>query len=109
MAGSLPKGAPADFYREIIQALHNKGVKTLIDHHGSALLHTLPEQPEIVKMNQEEFLETFKTEARSLDEWVAVCLKQMKKNAIDTLIITCGKEGILAFTPQGYISLVAAR
>lgn len=101
MAGSLPKGAPADFYREIIHVLHIKGVKTLIDHHGSALINTLQEQPEIVKMNQEEFLATFKTEVRTLDDWVRVCREQMKKNAIKTLIITCGKEGILAFTSQG--------
>ena len=100
MAGSLPTGAPADFYREIIKVLHNKGVKTLIDHHGSALRHSLQEKPEIVKMNQEEFLATFKAEARYMDDWVTVCREQMAKNAIGTLIITRGKEGILAFTPQ---------
>jgi 1-phosphofructokinase family hexose kinase len=100
MAGSLPKGAPADFYREIIHTLHTHGIKTLIDHHGSPLVSTLTEKPEIVKMNQEEFRVTFKVDGGRMEDWVEIGRAQMIKHDIRNLILTCGKEGILAFTPE---------
>jgi 1-phosphofructokinase family hexose kinase len=101
MAGSLPKGAPANFYAEIIDLLHNKGVKTLIDNTGLPMLEALKVFPDIVKMNRDEFKETFMVEINQPDQCVPVCKQQMSRFGIKSLVITCGKDGILALTPEG--------
>jgi len=100
MAGTLPPGAPVSFYRELT-GLHRQGVKVLIDAFGAPLLEALPAVPEIVKMNQAEFAATFQAAAEGLDAWIRAGLAQVEARGLQSLVITCGKEGILAFTPQG--------
>lgn len=101
MGGSLPQGTPVDFYREIIAALHQQGVKALIDGRGAPLLKSLSASPEIVKMNQAEFQTTFQTPLDDPGKWVSTCRSQMTHNQMTCLVITLGKQGILALTPDG--------
>ncbi len=101
MAGSLPKGAPQDFYAEIISLLHRQGVKTLIDSSGILMLKAIEASPEIVKMNQLEFQETFNVEVQGTEDWISACEFQRQRLNLQTLVITCGKDGILALTPDG--------
>ena len=101
MAGSLPKGAPTGFYAEIVGILQQRNVKTLIDNSGLPLLETLKTMPDIVKMNQSEFEETFKVLIKDEDQLILECKQQMDINHMKSLVITCGKDGILAFTPEG--------
>ncbi len=101
IAGTLPGGAPPHLYHDLIERLHRHGVKVLIDGFGPPILETLPAQPDIVKMNQAEFEETFNLNARGLEEWVKISKSEMERRKIGALVITCGKDGILAFTPAG--------
>ena len=101
MAGSLPKGAPPDFYAEMIALLQQNGVKTLIDHSGSGMLEAIKKSPDIVKMNQSEFQETFQVQVRNPEDWIPECRRQLDHFKLKSLVITCGKDGILAFTPEG--------
>ena len=36
-----------------------------------------------------------------MDEWLTVACRQKDRFAIPSLVITCGKDGILVFTPDG--------
>lgn len=101
IAGTMPGGAPVTLYRDLIDRLHQHGVKVLIDGFGPPIIESLPAHPEIVKMNQSEFKETFNVEARGLEEWLKVCKIEMERHEIPALVITCGKDGILGFTPAG--------
>ena len=101
MAGSLPKGTPPNFYAEMIVLLHQHGVKTLIDHSGPGLLEAIKKSPDIVKMNQAEFQETFHVQLFNPEDWAPECRRQMSLYKLKSLVITCGKDGILAFTPEG--------
>jgi fructose-1-phosphate kinase PfkB-like protein len=101
LAGSLPAGAPPTLYRELIVRLHRHHVKALIDGFGAPILQTLPAHPEIVKMNQHEFQETFDVQARDFKELIFSCNNQMQIHEMQNLVITCGKDGILAFTQDG--------
>jgi 1-phosphofructokinase family hexose kinase len=103
MAGSLPKGVPSHFYGEIITLLRQYGVKTLIDNKGDPLLAALPAMPDIVKMNQNEFQETFKLQVSNPQQWIDVCRQQMNKYQLQSLVITQGKDGVLCFTPEGIL------
>jgi 1-phosphofructokinase family hexose kinase len=102
IAGSVPQGTPESFYKESIELLHKKGVKVLVDISGVYLYEALNAYPEIVKMNQDEFESTFLIDhPENMSEWVSVCQSQMKTSNISSLVLTCGKEGILAFINQG--------
>ena len=53
-SGSLPPGAPADLYFELIQLARLYGCRTLLDTSGEALLHGLKASPDLVKPNRDE-------------------------------------------------------
>lgn len=53
-SGSLPPGAPADLYFELIQLARLYGCRTLLDTSGDALLHGLKASPDLVKPNRDE-------------------------------------------------------
>jgi 1-phosphofructokinase family hexose kinase len=102
IAGSMPQGTPGNLYGRIIEVLHENGVRVLIDATGGPLLEALHFSPEIVKMNQDEFLSTFKVKlSEDLTEWIPAGLERMRDFKIKALVLTCGSRGILAFTPDG--------
>ena len=54
LSGSLPPGAPADLYAELIRLAHLYGCRTLLDTSGEALRHGLRAAPDFVKPNRNE-------------------------------------------------------
>lgn len=54
MSGSLPPGAPADLYAELIRLAHLYGCRTLLDTSGEALRQGLRAAPDFVKPNRNE-------------------------------------------------------
>ncbi len=101
LGGSLPDGAPQDFYTQIIQVGMTAGARTLIDCPGEPMLQALAAGPTIAKMNRDEFNQTFGNDCRSLGELVAPGRALMQEKAIANLVVTGGAEGILAITEQG--------
>ncbi len=106
IGGSLPSGAPVTFYRQLIEILHQHGVKVLTDFPNQPALEMLPASPDIVKMNQAEFASTFAGQIADMHpasqtDWIRAGRKAMQVHSIQTLVITCGKDGILALTPGG--------
>lgn len=54
LSGSLPPGAPADFYAQLIRLAHAHGCHALLDTSGEALRAALKESPDLVKPNRDE-------------------------------------------------------
>ena len=54
LSGSLPPGAPADFYGELIRLAHVYGCRVLLDTSGEALRQALSAAPDLVKPNRSE-------------------------------------------------------
>jgi 1-phosphofructokinase family hexose kinase len=54
ICGSLPPGVSYHFYSELIEMATRKGVKTLLDTDGDALLHGIEAKPTAVTPNQHE-------------------------------------------------------
>src|ERR1700752_1770065 len=54
LSGSLPPGAPADLYAELIRLSHLYGCRTLLDTSGDALRVGLAAAPDFVKPNRTE-------------------------------------------------------
>ena len=54
LCGSLPPGAPADLFGELIRLAHAYGCRALLDTSGEALQHGLRAGPDLVKPNRDE-------------------------------------------------------
>ncbi|MCL4561511.1 MAG: hexose kinase [Chloroflexi bacterium] len=99
--GSLPDGLPLDFYRTMIETAHRAGVPVLIDCPGEPARNALPASPEIMKMNDSEFQATFGIETPDLDLIREAGADVRHANNLPALVVTCGKQGILALTTEG--------
>jgi 1-phosphofructokinase family hexose kinase len=100
-AGSIPSGLPADFYNRMTEIAHQSGVPLLIDSQGSGITGALPAHPDVLKMNWDEFESTFGKKAPTRGDLIAEAYDTFKEYNMKTLVITCARDGILAFTPQG--------
>jgi tagatose 6-phosphate kinase len=65
LIGSLPRGAPADFYRSL---LRDAKVPVVLDARGPEMLAALEERPLVVKPNREELSKTFGRPLASEDD-----------------------------------------
>jgi 1-phosphofructokinase family hexose kinase len=54
LSGSLPPGAPADFYAQLTRLAHAQGCRVILDTSGEALRSALGASPDVVKPNRDE-------------------------------------------------------
>ena len=107
--GSLPANVPANIFSQVTAICHQFGVPILIDTSSQSILECLPNHPDIVKMNWAEFQDCFKIKADTLDELTAQAGKIYREYGLRALVITCGGEGLLAFSPAGVYHAVAPK
>ena len=100
-AGSIPPSVNADFYRELIGIAHNENVPSLIDAQNAYIAEAIDVQPDIVKMNWEEFEWTFGFKAEDIKSLYLQAKEFKRDRKIKNLILTLSKDGILALTEQG--------
>ncbi|WP_324606750.1 hexose kinase [Psychromicrobium lacuslunae] len=90
-SGSLPPGAPADFYPGLIALARHLGVSAVIDTSGAGLLSAASAGAELLKPNRAELLEA--TGERELSAGARVLLRLGAKR----LLVSDGENGMLAF------------
>lgn len=90
-SGSLPPGAPGDFYPGVIALAGHLGVPAIIDTSGAGLLSAASAGAELLKPNRAELLEA--TGERELSAGARVLLRLGAKR----LLVSDGENGMLAF------------
>lgn len=106
-AGSLASGMPADCYQSIIDIAHQVGTPILVDVTGPPALTAVSARPTILKMNETELVATFGVPADSIEQVQAQAKIIREREKLPALVITCGKDGILAVTGDGAYFAVA--
>ena len=106
-AGSLPPGLPSDFYQILTEMAQQRGVPILLDIAGAPVAAALAARPTILKMNWDEFEATFEMTSRTLLQLQQQARQVFVRKKLNALVVTCGEQGILAFTPQGAYHAVA--
>lgn len=96
LAGSLPAGLSPSIYGELTEISHRAKVPVLIDCWGKALLDSLQQHPEIIKMNLDEYNQTFGQKVKTITDLRYNVGPIILKNQINALVITCGEDGIFA-------------
>ena len=100
-SGSLPPGAPADFYPALVRLAHDAGIPAVVDTSGPGIVAAARAGADLLKPNNHELLEA--TGESSLD----VAARRLIALGAKTVLVSAGAEGMLAFhdaAPGGYWS-----
>ena len=100
-AGSIPQSVGDDFYYDLIRIAKDENIPSLVDSQKQYIVEAIKANPDIVKMNWEEFEWTFSLHAPTFDTLYKQAIQLREKKGIKNLVITLSKEGILALTDEG--------
>ncbi len=106
-AGSLPPGMAPTFYAGVVTMAHAAGKPTLIDATGAPLLEALAAKPAVVKLNQDEFVDTFGVNGGDLTTVIAAARQVRQTHDLPAIVLTCGREGVVAIDAQGVVQAQA--
>ncbi|GAB2477317.1 hexose kinase [Luteococcus sediminum] len=113
LCGSLPPGAPTDWYADLVRHLRPLGVRIAVDTSDAplmALARHLPEAaPDLVKPNSEELGQITGTDGLELERqaaegnWSPVleAARQLTARGIGQVLVTLGGSGALLVTEEG--------
>lgn len=98
ISGSLPPGAPDDFYTKVIRKARGLGARIILDTSGEALKQALKEPVYLIKPNMAEMkdLAGFSIEDESQQETAAVSL--VDRGLSEIVVVSLGAAGALLVT-----------
>lgn len=92
ISGTVPSSLPADIYERILERIAKCGNKVIIDSNGEILLKTLKYHPLLVKPNQDELGEMFRTDIQDEDDLKRYSLELIRMGA-ENVIVSLGGDG----------------
>jgi 6-phosphofructokinase 2 len=95
-SGSLPPGAPPDFYARVARIGKAKGTKTIVDVSGKALKEAIEEGVYLIKPNVREFRDLVGEAVKEESQIKAEAQKMIKNGQCKVLVISLGAAGALA-------------
>ena len=108
LAGSLPAGAPPEFYAELVRRLREVGGRVAVDTSEAplrALVDALPASaPDLMKPNGEELASFTGGDADELESdprATAVAARQLIERGVGAVLATLGGNGAVLVTPEG--------
>ena len=99
LCGSLPPGMDTDSYARILAAVADKGVLTVVDTAGEALLCALAEKPWLVKPNQDELAALVGKGLPSIED-VIEAAEWVREKGAQNVLVSMGKDGALLCTEE---------
>lgn len=100
ICGSLPPGVPPGFYSGLIRMAKQRGVKTLVDTDGDALLHSLDAQPTLITPNQHEGERLLGRALITRGQFLEA-LDRIQKMGPESVILSLGSRGAVGSSPEG--------
>ncbi|MGG5172082.1 1-phosphofructokinase family hexose kinase [Pseudarthrobacter sp. J1738] len=93
-SGSLPSGAPADFYPALVALGHNAGVPVIVDTSGPGILAAARAGADLLKPNHHELIEAMGLEDLPSAAW------ELIKLGARMVLVSAGAEGMMAFSAE---------
>jgi 1-phosphofructokinase len=100
LSGSLPPGAPVDFYADLTRRLHAAGTLVAVDSSGPALVAALEAGPDLVKPNHEELAEVVGTPIATLAD-AAAAARALRARGAGQVLASLGAAGALLADAAG--------
>lgn len=95
LAGSIPGSLPRDIYEKMLARLADRNIKAVVDATGELLLNVLKYKPFLIKPNNFELGEMFKTEIKNNDDVIRYARKLRELGARNVLVSMAGDGAIL--------------
>jgi 6-phosphofructokinase 2 len=97
-SGSLPRGAPDDFYARVASIVKQHGGRMILDTSGPALAAAVAEGVELVKPNLREMWELVGREPSDAVEWEAAAKALVRSGKAAIIALTLGHLGAVLVT-----------
>jgi 6-phosphofructokinase 2 len=94
-SGSLPPGAPPDFYAQACRVAKSWNAKFLLDTTGPALHAALAEGVYLIKPNLHELSDTLGEPLDDEAKWISACIKLVNSGQVEIVAMTLGHRGAL--------------
>lgn len=101
ISGSLPQGLPTDFYHQMLEISHDKGIPVILDSSGESLKQALlyPEKPCAIKPNAAELSQLLGIEVGNTIISLKIAVDNDLFKGIEWIVVSMGGEG--AFVKHG--------
>ena len=103
--GSVPPGIPVSIYYDIIMEAKGRGVRAIFDSDGQWLLEGIRAKPYLIKPNVHEVEALLGRELPS-EEAIIEATLDLLEMGIEVVVISRGKDGIIAATKESLIKAV---
>ena len=108
ICGSIQPGVPPHFYCEMIEMAKSRGVKTLLDTDGEALLHALEAKPTVITPNQHE-AERLLSRAIITRGHFLEAVGVMQAMGAESVILSLGARGAVGASAEGIFEAIPPR
>jgi len=99
LGGSLPPGLASTTYRELVQALRERGLRAIVDTSGAALADVLGAAPLLVKPNVEEAEALLGRELKTEGD-ILRAADELRLRGPHYVVISRGADGAIAVGPH---------
>lgn len=100
-SGSLPPGAPADFYARLAESAQRRGVRMVLDSSGAALREGLRQGVYLVKPNLRELGELLGETLDDPARWRPAAQQLIDAGQAQVVALSLGERGALLVTRDG--------
>lgn len=108
ICGSVPPSVPSRFYRDVIEMAKQRGVKTLVDTDGDALLHSLEAKPAVITPNQHE-AERLLGRALLTRTQFLEAVDRLQAMGAESVILSLGSRGAIGSGLEGIFEALPPR
>lgn len=100
IGGSIPPGLPPTVYGELVEWLHVRGARAIVDTSGAALEHALAAGPELIKPNVEEAAQLLGRPIEDDDDALAAAAT-FRRLGVARVVISQGADGAIGLDASG--------
>jgi 1-phosphofructokinase len=100
--GSLPPGAPGDFYARLVGLLREAGAQVAVDTSGPALTAAVTAGPQVVKPNVEELAEAVGRPIVTLGDAVEAA-EELRRRGAAAVVASLGRDGAVLVDAAGAV------
>ena len=108
LCGSLPPGVPSHFYAGLIAEAHKRGVRTLLDTDGDALLEGVEAKPTVATPNQQEAERLLNTALLTRTHYLGAA-DRIRKMGAEAAVLSLGARGAVGAFPDGTVEVAPPR
>ena len=99
LSGSLPAGAPPDWYKTLIEMCHKKSAIAFLDSSGDSLIRSLKSRPYLSKPNQRELEEVVGRKLSSVQDIIDAA-STITEQGVQRVVVSRGEKGVVVVTEK---------